>query len=120
MIYLIFILLTEGTAVGTTLNLRKLNSIKHGCKKYCRTNKRFLVFLILFGPAFILIFISTRGCDHKFKELEDYGKAAPYTFTDAQGKQFSSEDFEGKVVLINVLQALVLKIVLFLFGILTN
>ena len=49
--------------------------------------KRALAFLILFGPAFILVFIATRGCNHKFKELADYGKAVNYTFTDAEGKE---------------------------------
>ena len=31
-----------------------------------------VVSLLLVGPAFLLVFISTRGCEHKFKELEDY------------------------------------------------
>ena len=66
--------------------------------------RRFLVFLILFGPALILIFISTRGCDHKFKVLEDYGAVTPYEFTDANGEKHNSKDFKGKVVLINTLQ----------------
>lgn len=66
--------------------------------------RRFLVFLILFGPALILIFISTRGCNHKFKVLEDYGEVASYVFTDAEGKEHNSKDFKGKVVLINTLQ----------------
>lgn len=66
--------------------------------------RRLLIFLILFGPALILIFISTRGCNHKFKVLEDYGEVATYTFTDAEGKKHSSNDFKGKVVLINTLQ----------------
>lgn len=66
--------------------------------------RRLLIFLILFGPALILIFISTRGCNHKFKVLEDYGEVAAYTFTDADGKKHTSNDFKGKVVLINTLQ----------------
>lgn len=66
--------------------------------------RRLLIFLILFGPALILIFISTRGCNHKFKVLEDYGEVAAYTFTDADGKKHTSKDFKGKVVLINTLQ----------------
>lgn len=66
--------------------------------------RRLLIFLILFGPALILIFISTRGCNHKFKVLEDYGEVAAYAFTDADGKKHSSNDFKGKVVLINTLQ----------------
>ena len=61
-------------------------------------------FLLLFGPAFLLIFISTRGCEHKFKELEDYGKASDYHFTDARGKEFSSKDFEGDIVVVTTMQ----------------
>jgi cytochrome oxidase Cu insertion factor (SCO1/SenC/PrrC family) len=61
-------------------------------------------FLLLFGPALILIFLSTRGCQHKFKELDDYGEAVNYTFTDAQGEKHSSTDFKDKIVLINVIQ----------------
>ncbi len=66
--------------------------------------KRIYAFLILFGPAFILIIIGTRGCDHKFKELDDFGAAVNYEFTDAYGKKHSSEDFKDQIVLVNVLQ----------------
>lgn len=66
--------------------------------------RRFLVFLILFGPALILIFISTRGCNHKFKVLEDYGKVAPYSFVDGEGKKHSYKEFKGNIILINTLQ----------------
>lgn len=66
--------------------------------------RRFLVFLILFGPALILIFISTRGCTHKFKVLEDYGEVAAYTFVDGEGKKHSTADLKGNIVLINTLQ----------------
>jgi cytochrome oxidase Cu insertion factor (SCO1/SenC/PrrC family) len=67
--------------------------------------KVLLAFLLLFGPALILIFISTRGCEHKFKVLEDYGKAVNYSFTDADGSKRSYKDFKDKVVLVNTLQA---------------
>jgi cytochrome oxidase Cu insertion factor (SCO1/SenC/PrrC family) len=66
--------------------------------------KVFYVFLLLFGPALLLIFISTRGCEHKFKTLEDYGTAMDYHFTDARGKEYSSKDFEGQVVIITTIQ----------------
>ena len=66
--------------------------------------RRFLLFLILFGPALILIFISTRGCTHKFKILEDYGKVASYSFIDGEGVKHSNTEFEGNIVLINTLQ----------------
>jgi hypothetical protein len=61
-------------------------------------------FLLLFGPAFFLIFIATRGCEHKFKELEDYGKAIDYTFVDARGKKYKSSDFKGEIVIVSTLQ----------------
>jgi hypothetical protein len=63
-----------------------------------------IAFLLLFGPASLLVFISTRGCEHKFKELDNYGKAVNYTFTDARGKQFSSADFKDKIVLVTTMQ----------------
>jgi hypothetical protein len=63
-----------------------------------------LAFLLVFGPAFLLVFISTRGCDHKFKELDDYGKAVDYQITDARGKEYHAKDFQGDVVLITTLQ----------------
>lgn len=66
--------------------------------------RRLLIFLILFGPALILIFISTRGCNHKFKVLEDYGAVVPYTFVDGEGKKHSTADLKGNIVLINTLQ----------------
>ncbi len=61
-------------------------------------------FLLLFGPAFLLIFISTRGCEHKFKTLDDYGKATNYSFVDARGKKFTAADFKGNVVIITTIQ----------------
>ncbi len=66
--------------------------------------RRVLLFLILFGPALILIFISSRGCTHKFKVLEDYGEVASYTFVDGEGKNHSTSDLKGNIVLINTLQ----------------
>lgn len=66
--------------------------------------KVFLAFLLLFGPALLLILISTRGCEHKFKTLDDYGAAVDYSFTDASGKKYTSKDFEGEVVIVTTLQ----------------
>ena len=66
--------------------------------------KKWLALFILFGPAFILLFIATRGCNHKFVELDDYGKVVDYTFTDAYGEKHHASDFKEKVVLINTLQ----------------
>lgn len=62
-------------------------------------------FLLLFGPALFLILISTRGCEHKFKTLEDYGSAKNYQFTDSRGKVFTQENFKGEIVIVTVLQS---------------
>lgn len=64
-----------------------------------------MAFLLLFGPAFLLVFFSMRGCDNNFKELEDFGLAKDYSFIDTEGKKRTSKDFEGDVVLITTLQA---------------
>lgn len=74
-----------------------------------RTNagrlKVIFAFLLLFGPAFLLIFISTRGCEHKFKELDDYGAAPAYSFVTSTGEKLTEKDFKDKVVLLNMVQA---------------
>ncbi|MBL4863079.1 MAG: SCO family protein [Crocinitomicaceae bacterium] len=67
--------------------------------------KLVLAFLLLFGPAFLLIVIGLQKCEHKFLELEDYGEAVDYSFTDAFGKEFTSADFKDNVVLITTLQS---------------
>lgn len=66
--------------------------------------KGIIALLLLFGPAFLLVFISTRGCEHKFKVLDDLGAVASYTFTDASGKKYSEKSFKGNVVLITTIQ----------------
>jgi len=60
--------------------------------------------LLLFGPAILLIFISTRGCEHKFRELDDYGKGTNYSFVDAYGKKYTQKDFKDNVVIITTIQ----------------
>ena len=66
--------------------------------------KVLIAFLLLFAPAFLLIFIATRGCDHRFKELDDFGVAVNYQFTDARGNKYSAKDFEGDIVVITTIQ----------------
>jgi hypothetical protein len=66
--------------------------------------KVLFAFLLLFGPALLLVFFGTRGCEHKFKTLYDYGAAVDYSFTDARGKKFTSKDFEGDIVVITTIQ----------------
>ncbi len=63
-----------------------------------------LMLLLVFGPASLLILIGTRGCEHKFKVLDDYGPAIDYHFTDGMGNEHSSKDFKDHVVLITTLQ----------------
>jgi hypothetical protein len=59
---------------------------------------------LLFGPALLLIFISTRGCEHKFKQLDDYGAIPHYSFTDAAGKKYTEASFRNKIVIFTTLQ----------------
>lgn len=61
-------------------------------------------FLLLFGPALLLIFLSTRGCKHNFERLDDYGKANSFSFIDSRGKEFTETDFKDEIVLIACLQ----------------
>lgn len=66
-----------------------------------------IAFLLVFGPAFLLVFIGTRGCEHKFKVLKDFGPVKPITFeTYERGvfKTASIANYKGEVVLITTLQ----------------
>ncbi len=69
-----------------------------------RFNK-FIGFVLVFGPALLLIFIGTRSCEHKFEELADYGPVAEFEFTDANGNLRNSKEFKDEIILINVLQS---------------
>ena len=66
--------------------------------------KVLVAFILLFGPASVLIFLGTRGCEHRFKELDDYGELHSYSFIDIDGKKHNSSEFRDKVVLIANLQ----------------
>lgn len=66
--------------------------------------KVLFAFILLFGPASVLIFLGTRGCEHKFKELDDYGVVSSYSFKGADGKTYKNQDFKDKVVLVANLQ----------------
>ena len=66
-----------------------------------------LALTLVFGPALFLIFVSTRGCDHRFKQLADYGLVEAPTFTvyNHHGKQTKSlKDYQDQVVLLNTIQ----------------
>lgn len=66
--------------------------------------KGLLLAFLLFGPASLLIFISSRGCEHKFKVLDDMGAIPSYTFQDINNKTFTEKNFKGKVVLFTTIQ----------------
>lgn len=66
--------------------------------------KGILSILLVFGPAFLLVFISTRGCEHKFKELDDLGEMPHFQFTGVDGKSYTNESFKNKVVLFTTIQ----------------
>lgn len=74
-------------------------------KKTAGRTGRILALVLLFGPAFTLIFIASRGCQHKFKVLDDFGPAVKYEFTDAYGKERSYKEFKNQIVLVSVLQS---------------
>ena len=77
-------------------------------KTAVRSKKRSLFALTLvFGPALILIFMATRGCDHRFKTLADYGLVSTPSFTvyNHKGKQQQTlQNYQDQIVLINTLQ----------------
>lgn len=61
-------------------------------------------FLLLFGPALLLIFLGTRSCEHKFMLLEDYGEAKEYSFKTVEGTPVTTASLKDKVVLLSTLQ----------------
>lgn len=66
--------------------------------------KKLVVTILLFGPASLLIFISSRGCKHKFTELDDMGAISTYAFTGVDGKKYTDKNFTNKVVLFTSIQ----------------
>lgn len=73
-----------------------------------RSKKRSILALsLVFGPALFLIFMATRGCDHRFKTLADYGLVNTPTFSvyNHEGKQTKTlSDYKDQVLLINTIQ----------------
>ena len=62
-----------------------------------------LVFLVL-GPASLLVLMSSRSCEHKFKELDVMGEIPQYSFVDINGKKYTNKSFKGQVVLFSTIQ----------------
>jgi len=56
-------------------------------EKISNKKKSLFAFLILFGPALFLIFIATRGCQHKFKVLKDFGAVENISFINHSAKK---------------------------------
>lgn len=70
-----------------------------------RRMRGLFMILLVFGPAFLLVFISTRGCEHKFKVLDDLGEIAAYSFQDIDGKTYTEKSFKNQIVLFTTIQA---------------
>lgn len=66
--------------------------------------KRVTAMALLFAPAIFLVIIGTRRCQHKFTELDDYGKVPSFSFVTASGDSISSKELEGKILLLTTLQ----------------
>lgn len=66
--------------------------------------KGLIAMFLVFGPAFFLVFISTRGCEHKFKELDDMGEMPYFTFEGINGKKYTKDSFKNKIILISTIQ----------------
>ena len=69
--------------------------------------KSVLALLLVFGPASLLVFMATRGCEHKFKVLEDYGTVPISKFNIySKGNLVPSDfsDFKGNIVLVTTIQ----------------
>jgi len=66
--------------------------------------KRFLLVFLLIGPASLLVLMSSRGCQHKFKELDDMGPMPAYSFKDIHGKTYTNGSFKNQIVLFTTLQ----------------
>jgi len=69
--------------------------------------KSILALLLVFGPALFLILISTRRCDHRFKELDDYGLVNAPSFQVLEKGIYhtkSLRDYKGDLVVISTIQ----------------
>lgn len=76
-------------------------------EKILNKKKSLFAFLILFGPALFLIFIATRGCQHKFKVLKDFGSVENISFINHSAKKKEAlkfSDFNGDILLVTTIQ----------------
>jgi cytochrome oxidase Cu insertion factor (SCO1/SenC/PrrC family) len=76
-------------------------------EKILLRKKSVFAFIIVFGPALFLIFIATRGCEHKFKVLKDFGSVqnVPFINHSLPNKEESRfSNFKGDILLITTIQ----------------
>lgn len=66
--------------------------------------KRILLVFLVIGPASLLVLMSSRSCEHKFKVLDDMGEMPAYSFEDIHGKKYTNKSFKDQVVLFTTLQ----------------
>lgn len=66
--------------------------------------KRILLVFLVIGPASLLVLMSSRSCEHKFKELDDMGEIPAFAFEDIHGKKYTNDSFRQNVVLFTTLQ----------------
>lgn len=67
--------------------------------------KSILMLILVFGPASLLILISTNKCEHKFEELPYYGKLNDFEFKLVDGSVLSPSTQKGKITLFTTIQA---------------
>lgn len=67
--------------------------------------KSILMIILVFGPASLLILISTNKCEHKFEELPNYGVLDDFIFTLKDGTQITPTSQLGKITLFTTIQA---------------
>lgn len=73
-------------------------------KKTAGRTKKWLAIVILFSPAFLLVLIGSRSCEHKFMELDDYGRASDYSFTSITNESFNQDNLEGSILIVNLIK----------------
>jgi len=66
--------------------------------------KRILLVFLVIGPASLLVLMSSRSCEHKFKTLDDMGEMPGYSFEDAHGKKYNNKSFRNNIVLFTTIQ----------------
>lgn len=70
-------------------------------------SKSILALLLVFGPALFLILISTRRCDHRFKQLADFGLVQSPVFEVFENGAYHQKklsDYKGDLVIISTIQ----------------